>query len=620
MGGQPHLEKPPPPREEQSKNIEPATLDPPGLPSSASLPPGRQPDVVASRQSAHAAQDNESAPRRPRRFLAQPIETSSRSSQAHPRAPADSTEKPGDELNRLAKQPAKDSQPGRRFLPEPIETTTASNRGASAGAKAPEQNVKPGPRRFKPDLIEIDRRSVKGKTKTVDLPLRHNAGAAPADGSSSRPEGSHVASGSNTHRTPSSEPTESRFSYGSLLRRQEGRRHSFRVPDLPSIPSNSSEDSDESCKSPSLSPLRKLTQPISASRRSANSFRESCDGEFQEYLRSLAARSARKQLKEQALAAFPNEQVYETVDHFAIDEDGMDSAEEDSMYPQAHHIKSRRQSSADLSWELEYMRQHKEEAEMRLRAMAASRNADMPSSQEPATKSKLASPPMLGEDIVLPQSSSPEGTMCETIDVGDDAQTASDPCSGCGGLWCAVSRPGDGQGAGLWMGTCRKGDGRERESQPLTGIMTPMPRGEEAERDPFSKSFRVQGESASIAGQTAAFADYSPKTIEDEFHDGFVTQIYNYLSLGYPCVARYYDYELSKISGIPIEELRRDDQHTDAKGYVVAPEGDLAVACMRWKALRLYIREWARQQPTMAKDETGLEAWGMPERRGSWAV
>jgi hypothetical protein len=31
--------------------------------------------------------------------------------------------------------------------------------------------------------------------------------------------------------------------------------------------------------------------------------------------------AAQIQLKEQALAAFPNEQVYEPVDHFAIDED-----------------------------------------------------------------------------------------------------------------------------------------------------------------------------------------------------------------------------------------------------------------------------------------------------------
>jgi hypothetical protein len=105
----------------------------------------------------------------------------------------------------------------------------------------------------------------------------------------------------------------------------------------------------------------------------------------------------------------------------------------------------------------------------------------------------------------------------------------------------------------------------------------------------------------------------------DEFDDGFVTQIYNYLSLGYPCLARYYDRELSRISGISIEHLRQDDLQTDAKGYVVASTNASQLSCMRWKALRLYIHEWARQQPSM-EDETNLEAWGMPERRGSWAV
>lgn len=617
MGGQSLPEELHPAREEQSPKVKPITSNPPNVSLSASPLTGCQLGMVDRQQRADATQDNESAPRRPRRFLAQPIETSSRSSQTPPTTSPDSTAKPGDGLNRPANKQAEDSRPRRRFLPEPIETTKASNRGASSTARAAERNVQVGPRRFKPDLIETDHRSVKGKT--VDLPLRHDARPTATDGSGLRPEGSHVASRLNPNRTPFSEPAESRFSYASLIRRQETRRHSFRVPELPSIPSNSSEESDGSFKSPSLSPSPKSTQPLSGNQKSANIARESCDGEISEYLLSLAARSAQKQLKDQALAAFPNEQVYEPVDHFAIDEDEMGSEEEDSTYPQAQHIKSRRQSSADLSWELEYMRQHKEEAEMRLRAMVASRNQDMTSTgQKPAQKSNRANPPMLGDDIVLPQSLSPDGTMCENVNVEKDAQAAPDPCSDCGGLWCATSRPEGGRSAGLWMGTCRKGEGHERESHVLTGIMTPMPQDEDAERDPFSKIFTNQGGLADQTGSQNAAVVVS-KTLEDEFHDGFVTQIYNYLSLGYPSVARYYDYELSRISGITVEELRRDDQHTDAKGYVVAPENNLAVACMRWKALRLYIREWARQQPTMAEDETGLEAWGMPERRGSWA-
>ncbi|OJD13817.1 hypothetical protein ACJ73_09160 [Blastomyces percursus] len=51
-------------------------------------------------------------------------------------------------------------------------------------------------------------------------------------------------------------------------------------------------------------------------------------------------------------------------------------------------------------------------------------------------------------------------------------------------------------------------------------------------------------------------------------------------------------------------------------------------ACMRWTALRLYIYEWARQQPRMAKadryqqpnDGSRIDAWGARARRGSWAI
>jgi hypothetical protein len=115
--------------------------------------------------------------------------------------------------------------------------------------------------------------------------------------------------------------------------------------------------------------------------------------------------------------------------------------------------------------------------------------------------------------------------------------------------------------------------------------------------------------------------------IDNEFNDAFVTQIYNYLSLGYPSLARKFDGELSKISRVSIEDLRRDDQMTNAKGYVGAPEGDGAEdnevtggRCARWTALRLYVREWARQQPGMADHKTGLDAWGVRARRGSWAI
>ena len=48
--------------------------------------------------------------------------------------------------------------------------------------------------------------------------------------------------------------------------------------------------------------------------------------------------------------------------------------------------------------------------------------------------------------------------------------------------------------------------------------------------------------------------------IEEDFGDDFITQVYNYLSLGYPSIARMFDEELSTISKIPVSELRQDDQ------------------------------------------------------------
>lgn len=555
--------------------------------------------------------DSKSSPR-PRRFLVQPIETSSRSSQTRP-DPTDTTGDRDDAPHTSAQTARSDeNKPRRRFLPQPIETTTkSSNDRTSSRPQTSEPNTTIGPRRFKPDLIETDSRSVKGESE--ELP---HASKSPG----LRQEAWRNMSRLSPNRSAYTELPESKFSYASLLRREEGRRHSFRVPELPSIESSGSEDSDEPSHSPYLSSSHKSR----SSQRSTNNHKfaklrkESGDAEYSDYLLSLAARSAQKQLREQALAAFPNEQVYEPVDHFDFaikDEDSQ--SEDDLKYPQKHHLKSRRQSSADLSWELEYMRHHKEEAEMRLRAMVNSKNRNRTSAgyqPTPRADGKI-SPPMLGEDIVLPQSESPDGTMCENSTAENGS--SEDPCHGCGGLWCADSRPDGGRGAGLWMGTCRKGQGGDDYSQPFSGIMTPMP----TDLDRLSRS--------STCTNLHGMAGSSPRpdlltitsiSMEDEFHDGFITQIYNYLSLGYPCIARYYDYELSKISGITVQDLRRDDLHTDARGYVVAMESDPNTACTRWRALRRYIREWARQQPSMAEEDTGLEAWGMPQRRGSWAI
>jgi hypothetical protein len=122
----------------------------------------------------------------------------------------------------------------------------------------------------------------------------------------------------------------------------------------------------------------------------------------------------------------------------------------------------------------------------------------------------------------------------------------------------------------------------------------------------------------------------------EEFNDVFVTQVYNYLSLGYPSLARQYDSELARISRIPEDDLRVDDTKKNAKGFIgikpdptnsnasmlenPTPNGEHTGYCARWKALRVYILEWARQHPNMSIGSSAPGAWGNQARRGSWAI
>ncbi|KAJ9196116.1 hypothetical protein DTO164E3_6413 [Paecilomyces variotii] len=608
----------------------------------------------SNNQGASSAQPEASAPRR--RFLPQPIETETRSS----KQPRDQS---GARSRGSSGASTSSNRPVRRFAPEPIETVRATNRKSAPGrsntlrltsdtrGSTSSGSISPL-RKFTPQLIETGKRSVR-RSDTIALERR------PSDNIFERPD-----------------PSESRFSYASLLRRQEGggRRHSFRVPDLPAIPSNSGESSDSDTPSLSTSPTTSTEESRRPSRLS-DERRESCDERVSGYLLSLAARSAEKQLQETALAAFPNEQVYHPVSHFAIDreEDESTVSEEEVVDVVLRDMKSdlsafRRESTTDLPFEIEELRRFKEEAqkkdnkkdyhhqyhrpketnaaESKFSAAAIAARRAQPAvspnflrewQKEKDAQTKRVSPPMLGADLVFPQSLSPQSTRCDVDHPPVDRHTrATQGCTTCGGLWCTSSHTDDSRGSGLWMGTCskRKVSGMESSSPNIPGIQTPAV-------GPDGK--RYLSVNMGLASSLPSHLPTTPKVvdpnladmqrrlsveeeIEREFHDGFVTQVYNYLSLGYPCTARYFDGELSKISGIPVQDLRQDDQHTDAKGYVGAPEGNCPDAdgvtggkCMRWTALRLYIREWARQQPRMSGNDH-LEAWGVRERRGSWAV
>ncbi|PYH84727.1 hypothetical protein BO82DRAFT_10321 [Aspergillus uvarum CBS 121591] len=502
-------------------------------------------------------------------------------------------------------------------------------------------------RKFAPQLMETGTRSFR-RMNTSHTTLQEGRNALVMG---EIPTTVTAVNDAHTHRHVAHE---SRFSYMNLRRRQETRRHSFRIPDLPAIPSTCSETSDTSDNpSASASPGR-MEQDTCADIKT----RGSSEDENTEYLSALAAITVEKQLKEQALAAFPNEQDHQPVDHFAIDreeEEFMNNERPTSHVEIPPKYIHRRTSSADLSWELDYMRRHKEEAEMSDRAMARTRGPPFLSPNEftslgsrrparhhdnrvrgrdPEPTKNNATPPMLGEDLIFPQSLSPESTVCEGSNIQHNV-TRNRLCV-FSGLWYGGPHVNDrSNNGGLWKGTCKTSSSQERQS-PRCSIAAPIAQ--------TYTSFTLQPTDASRPTDKNQFLEPSPwilptthYNLQQDFHDeslglelqdGLVTQIYNYLSLGYPCVARYFDHELSRISGISVANLRQDDLKTDAKGHVGVSDSpsigeDISTrACMRWKALQLYIFDWARERHRVGFSDMDGEhgAWGVCERKGSWAV
>ncbi|KAK6955288.1 hypothetical protein Daesc_002921 [Daldinia eschscholtzii] len=275
-----------------------------------------------------------------------------------------------------------------------------------------------------------------------------------------------------------------------------------------------------------------------------------------------------------------------------------------------------------------------------------------------------ASPPMLGSNLQFRLCPSPK-------------QTRMEPSH----QYCTLEKSEqrrDVTGAtGLWRGYCSAKANNDIETHPGPNLLM-TPQEPNSSHDPFSAAFTASlsissvmsgaqspgATSPTIASQQRSFhilsglderlkKEKARKEFEEriaaEFDDAFVTQVYNYLSLGYPATARAFDGELSKISGIDIEELRKDDHIKIDKGFMLqmemsipkgksmtdsdsgedtvlrTPEEDEKRTRRkpkppRWIALKLYIREWARQHPVLNDSGTGEMAWGVRARRGSWAI
>ena len=269
---------------------------------------------------------------------------------------------------------------------------------------------------------------------------------------------------------------------------------------------------------------------------------------------------------------------------------------------------------------------------------------------------------MLGNDLKFPRSASPEPAR---FDVTQGSQTLrSQMCylteqsqenslnpKSPDGLWLKSSTHGSArssQSQGLWGGFCVETE--EHKSSLLappsgpTGLMTPMVEGPNPferfgsinmtiSRPPTPPSSVKRGEDPISHMDSVLHSDRDlDELMERDYPDTFITQVYNYLSLGYPSLARPFDEELSKISRVPISELRYDDQIAKKmpKGYIRLGDdfegrGDGVDqtlqngGCARWKALKIYVREWAKQEKGMVPIDDIGGNWGTGARRGSWA-
>jgi len=655
----------------------------------------------------------------PRRFKVEPIETTVSSSKD--KAPADQPERP--KPRRFAPQPIEtttsSSKSSRRFAPEPVETTKRSNRrfapepietttrsSRQKFAKDWEEQtsptgkfkanpmeavaisngqfkgaLKPPTKKFRPQLIETAQRHRKAGD---DMPT-----LLPSDKTEATPDSAISARKARILGIPPTPPTNTptfditqnplfleiqrnaspcrRRSYFSCS------QHSFRVPDLDPIESSESEASAP--PSPTESPP--YTSDHSFMYKEATRRRESVDVSSAGYLLELAAKAAEKQLREQALAAFPNSDFHEPVAHY-VDHDTEGS---EPSVTEAKQQQQRESSFTQVNWDLVAMREYREkqiaDKEKQkpkeyikpafspfgnpagfLDAATAKKFANERKDPELERQRKEARPPMLGQDIKFPRCESPEPSRFDPTQGCDAVRTAmcylseqSKAASEKGeSLWC-----GKGNGrqtsttpslwsnansrasstTGLWGGFCVNGG--DKSPRGPTGLLTPhnekpnpmspcpTPSTSLLPPTPPASSSGITFENTGFSGIDEKLA--VEQSIEEEFGDNFVTQVYNYLSLGYPSMARPFDEELSKISHIPISELRQDDHLASSRGYIrLGKDGNLKdteiteETCMRWRALRIYIQEWARQHPNMSEDEFMVGGRGTAVRKGSWAL
>ncbi|MBE7180152.1 MAG: hypothetical protein INR71_02905 [Terriglobus roseus] len=618
---------------------------------------------------------NKSDGPKPRRFAPQPVETSHTSSK-----------------DKASKASAEKGKP-RRFAPQLIETSgRSSNSLDGLSRESSLSDTSKSTRKFAPQLIETAQRSRKAGDDGPTVLHSDRTDAFRYERHKPKRSGSDPLQGTayGDPNCTSEEIAECRRLGKPLPRRQNSggstRSHSVYVPELEPIESSESERSfmeDASAESPSTSPSAGSTSPHQLFQH-ATRVRESVDGRYTGYFLELAARAAEKQMREQALAAFPNDDRHNPVNHY-VHKDDEDAHMSDAWSMTEHDGSAGKY--VKINWDMREMQKHANDKaaakdKERLRKEAWREFNKKTSANGPwgnaaaalysaggkdgkdmiggwqdqvglAQMRNSARPPMLGKDIKFPRCPSPEPArfdvtqgseairrnMCYLSEQSDSTSKPqvclwgakkSEPDDGAA-LWCKEEEKPEPE-KGLWAGFC-VGTGETPPPGP-TGLMTPSFHSDDPdvlEAGGLNSHQLPPSPPASNSGVTSLDEKLElERAIDEEFDDAFVTQVYNYLSLGYPSMARKFDGELAKISRLEVTELRADDAivGAGARGYIRLGEENGVSAlnenreqvkeehCARWRALRLYVREWARQQPGW--QQTGYGG-GVAVRRGSWA-
>ncbi|KHJ32254.1 hypothetical protein EV44_g6466 [Erysiphe necator] len=591
-----------------------------------------------------------------RKHLPVPIETSYHSN----RQKRDDKEPPSSSRSKPATTPkgkvvsSKPKTP-RKFVPELIETTVRSRRvGDSKPATLPtdKTDITPGV----PNIYTSSQ--TRRQRGILEIPFDRERNEYPTHNLSFNPRRQRSVRPHNNTRCQSS--------FTSVLE---------------SISSSGSGSPSSPSKSQSYQQFFSAQDIASESAFQLSRNRESCDERFSGYILALAAKSARKQLMEKALllAAYPNESDHQNVEHFYnreietpsgngspgvgdamdidIDDDTSDSSiksrrafvrrrSSDSLYAikemQVHkdkHIKLRREQAAESR--LEKFGGFSTQGPFRTRVKKSHASPNRDAVEKELQKMRnVTSPPMLGAGLKFRKCSSPKSTKFETDQKIDLKLTRSKKGGGLWGGYCVAEEPKsiecqDDKRSPLihtpWSGKSFGNLLEESMAEKMSNFIDVSARGTDDEKnttmnDRISKNPRLK---SSVLTEK--------ENCSEEFDDKFVTQVYNYLSLGYPSLAWQFDEELSRISKIPVEELRRSDE-SDIKGHIglramsfredetpvqavkiESQEKDKSQSCTRWRALKIYILEWSRQNPSLDQAALGPSAWGVTARKGSWA-